>query len=79
MQGERAQVIEIWQMRLEPPRGHKQDDMKYSEVYERQCVLLKSLISLTRTLPAYQAARNRYDDKFDIQYEIYKRDPGKYN
>ena len=51
--------------------------MSYSAVYERQCVLLKSLISLTRTLPAYQAARNRYDDKFDIKYDIYKRDPGK--
>ena len=65
----------MWQMRLEP---YKQEEMKQREVYERQCILLKSLICLTRTLPAYQAARNRYEEKFEITYDIYKRDPGDY-
>ena len=65
----------MWQMRLEP---YKQEEMKQREVYERQCILLKSLICLTRTLPAYQAARNRYEEKFEITYDIYKRDPGKF-
>merc|ERR1711953_997957 len=69
----RAQVIEIWQISLEDQI--KDQKLKPQEVYEKQCILLKSVISLSRSLPAYQAARNQHDDNFDIKYEIYKREP----
>jgi hypothetical protein len=45
IQGDIAQVVEIWELRVE---SQKSIESKYSEVYERQCLLLKSLISLTR-------------------------------
>lgn len=72
IQGDIAQVVEIWELRVE---SQKSMQCKYSEVYERQCLLLKSLISLTRVLPAYSACRDWSENKFDIKYEIFKKDP----
>jgi len=72
IQGDIAQVVEIWELRVE---SQKSAESKYSEVYERQCLLLKSLISLTRVLPAYSACRDWSENKFDIKYEIFKKDP----
>ena len=42
----RAQVIEIWQISLEDQI--KDQKLKPQEVYEKQCILLKSVISLSR-------------------------------
>lgn len=70
---DRAQVIEIWQISIE--EQIKDEKINYPEVYEKQCILMKSIISLSRTLPAYQAARHQHDENFYIKYDIYKKEP----
>ena len=42
---DRAQVIEIWQISIE--EQIKDEKINYPEVYEKQCILMKSIISLS--------------------------------
>ena len=37
--------------------------------------MLKSIIALSRTLPAYNVARDQHEENFHIKYNIYKQQP----
>jgi len=69
----RAQVLEIWQITIE--EEFKDSQLKIQDVYEKQCIMLKSIIALSRTLPAYNVARDQHEENFHIKYNIYKQQP----
>ena len=69
----RAQVLEIWQITIE--EEFKDSSIKIQELYEKQCIMLKSIIALSRTLPAYNVARDQHEENFNIKYNIYKQQP----
>ena len=43
-----------------------------------KCIMMKSIIALSRTLPAYNVARDQHEENFQIKYNIYKQEPGEF-
>ena len=66
-------VLEIWQITIE--EDLTDNSLKIQDVYEKQCIMLKSIIALSRTLPAYNVARDQHEENFHIKYNIYKQQP----
>ncbi|XP_017008221.2 autophagy-related protein 13 homolog [Drosophila takahashii] len=72
-------VLEVWSLDLIPPQngssppdpeGHQTLKAAHA-IYNRMGIMLKSLISLTRTTPAYKLSRRQCPDSYGIFYRIY--------
>ncbi|XP_037729774.1 autophagy-related protein 13 homolog [Drosophila subpulchrella] len=75
-------VLEVWSLDLIPPQNGSSpatndlspegQTLKAAHaIYNRMGIMLKSLISLTRTTPAYKLSRRQCPDSYGIFYRIY--------
>lgn len=64
-------LLETWCLNVDP----EQYDHHKQIVYNCMGTLLKSLISVTRTTPAYKLSRRQGSDSYVICYRIYMGEP----
>lgn len=69
-----SMVLEVWYLGLAPDRCDPTQRASYT-VYNRMAILLKSLISITRSTPAYKLSRRQSTDSYQILYRVYVGDP----
>lgn len=65
-------VLEVWSLGIVP---EQRDFFKPNAIYNRMGILLKSLISVTRSTPAYKLSRRQTPDSYSIYYHIYVGEP----
>lgn len=66
-------VLESWCLGMLPEQCDL--SLKVHTVYNRLGILLKSLVSVTRVIPAYKLARRQTSDAYVICYRIFKEEP----
>ncbi|XP_059609129.1 autophagy-related protein 13 homolog [Phlebotomus argentipes] len=69
-----SMVLEVWYLGLASDRCDPTQRASYT-VYNRMAILLKSLISITRSTPAYKLSRRQSTDSYQILYRVYVGDP----
>ncbi|CAH1985803.1 unnamed protein product [Acanthoscelides obtectus] len=67
-------VLETWSFGILPERCDWSPRI-VNTVYNRMTIMLKSLASVTRVLPAYKLSRKQGEDTFVICYRIYMDEP----
>lgn len=67
-------VLETWSLGVLPEQSDPTIRVTYT-VYNRMGVLLKSLLSVTRVIPAYKLSRRQGPDSYVICYKIYMGEP----
>lgn len=65
-------ILEVWSLGITP---EQKDFFKPNAIYNRMGILLKSLISVTRSTPAYKLSRRQSSDSYSIYYNIYIGEP----
>lgn len=69
-------VLEVWSLdQTKIPEKDSLQTKTAQSIYNRMTVLLKSLITLTRTTPAYKLSRRQSPDSYGIYYRIYVAPP----
>ncbi|GLH12112.1 Autophagy-related protein 13 homolog [Gryllus bimaculatus] len=71
-------MLETWSLGVLPDQCDPSVRVTYT-VYNRMCVLLKSLLSVTRVTPAYKLSRRQGPDSYVICYRIYMGEPQLHN
>lgn len=71
-------VLETWSLGILAEKCDPTIKVTYT-VYNRMGILLKSLISVSRTTPAYKLSRSQGPDSYFICYRIYMGPPQLYN
>ncbi len=71
-------MLEQWVFSMRRP-GQDESAQNKNEftdtIYNRLCILLKSIVSVSRALPAYKYARNQNCDAYVFLYQVYSHDP----
>lgn len=65
-------ILEVWSLGI---ISEQKDFFKPNAIYNRMGILLKSLISVTRSTPAYKLSRRQSADSYSIYYNIYIGEP----
>lgn len=69
-------VLEVWTLDQSCLLEKENQQIKTAQtIYNRMTVLLKSLITLTRSTPAYKLSRRQSPDSYGIYYRIYVATP----
>ncbi|KAL5285490.1 ATG13 family protein [Megaselia abdita] len=69
-------VLEVWTLDQSKLGEKESQQIKTAQsIYNRMTVLLKSLITLTRSTPAYKLSRRQSPDSYGIYYRIYVAPP----
>ncbi|XP_076182221.1 autophagy-related 13 isoform X2 [Ptiloglossa arizonensis] len=67
-------VLETWSLGIMPEHSDPTIRVTYT-VYNRMGILLKSLLSVSRIIPAYKLSRRQSPDSYVICYRIYMGEP----
>lgn len=67
-------ILEVWSLSCNRQLLDKTSRVSYS-IYNRMGTLLKSLVQVTRSTPAYKLSRKKSMGCFDIFYRIYSGNP----
>ncbi|XP_031619961.1 autophagy-related protein 13 homolog [Contarinia nasturtii] len=67
-------ILEVWSLSCNRQLLDKTSRLSYS-IYNRMGTLLKSLVQVTRSTPAYKLSRKKSMGCFDIFYRIYSGNP----
>ncbi|VEN34922.1 unnamed protein product [Callosobruchus maculatus] len=67
-------VLESWCLGMLPEQCDSTPRIIHT-IYNRMGILLKSLVSVTRVLPAYKLSRKQGEDTFVICYRVYMDEP----
>lgn len=67
-------ILEVWSLSCNRQLLDKTSKVSYS-IYNRMGTLLKSLVQVTRSTPAYKLSRKKSMGCFDIFYRIYSGNP----
>ncbi|KAG5882661.1 hypothetical protein JTB14_024470 [Gonioctena quinquepunctata] len=67
-------ILETWCLGLSPDKCDSTARLIHS-IYNRMGILLKSLVSVTRVVPAYKLSRRQDPESFVICYRIYMGEP----
>lgn len=67
-------VLETWSLGISPENCDPAARIVHT-VYNRLVILLKSLISVTRAVPAYKLSRRQGSDSFIMCYRMYMGEP----
>ena len=68
-------VLEVWTFTLLPESNDTTTIKTPSAVYNALCILIKSVITITRATPAYKLSRRQKTDSYKIFYTIYCEKP----
>lgn len=68
-------VLETWSLGIDPELNDPSLRMTNPSVYNRMGILLKSLVSVTRVIPAYKLSRRQGPDSYIICYRVYMGEP----
>ena len=71
-------VLETWSLGVLPEQSDPTVRVTYT-VYNRMGILLKSLLSVSRTAPAYKLSRRQGPDSYTMCYRIYMGEPQLHN
>ncbi|KAL1376960.1 hypothetical protein pipiens_016580, partial [Culex pipiens pipiens] len=76
-------ILEVWSLAVQKDQCDLQVRATHA-IYNRMGLLLKSLLSVTRSTPAYKLSRRQSADSYQIFYRIYIGEPqthqlGKYS
>ncbi|XP_022666416.1 autophagy-related protein 13-like isoform X3 [Varroa jacobsoni] len=63
-----SMVLEIWELALLP---ETESPKSVYDSYNRMIILLKSLLAITRVVPAFRLAQNQNVDTFILHYQLY--------
>lgn len=63
-------ILEVWSLSVQSDQCDAQLRTTHS-IYNRMGLLLKSLLSVTRSTPAYKLSRRQSGDSYQIFYRIY--------
>lgn len=63
-------ILEVWSLSVQSEQCDLQSRTTHS-IYNRMGLLLKSLLSVTRSTPAYKLSRRQSTDSYQIFYRIY--------
>lgn len=67
-------ILEVWSLSCNKQLLDKTSRVSYS-IYNRMGTLLKSLVQVTRSTPAYKLSRKKSMECYDIFYRIYSGNP----
>ncbi|XP_058465950.1 autophagy-related protein 13 homolog isoform X2 [Malaya genurostris] len=67
-------ILEVWSLSVQKDQCESQLRATHA-IYNRMGLLLKSLLSVTRSTPAYKLSRRQSADSYQIFYRIYIGDP----
>lgn len=67
-------ILEVWSLSCNKQILDKTSRVSYS-IYNRMGTLLKSLVQVTRSTPAYKLSRKKSMECYDIFYRIYSGNP----
>lgn len=67
-------ILEVWSLSCNKQLLDKTSRVSYS-IYNRMGTLLKSLVQVTRSTPAYKLSRKKSMECYDIFYRIYSGSP----
>lgn len=67
-------ILEVWSLSCNKQLLDKASRVSYS-IYNRMGTLLKSLVLVTRSIPAYKLSRKQSTESFKIFYHIYTGNP----
>lgn len=67
-------ILEVWSLSCNKQILDKTSRVSYS-IYNRMGTLLKSLVQVTRSIPAYKLSRKKSMESYDIFYRIYSGNP----
>ncbi len=61
---------------LRQPEGEDSHPDHFNDtIYNRLSILLKSVVAVSRALPAYKYARNQNCDSYVFMYQVYAHEP----
>lgn len=71
-------ILEVWSLACNKQQTDNSTKVSHS-IYNRIGILLKSLILVTRSTPAYKLSRKQSTESYKIFYHIYTGNPSIHN